>query len=510
MLDAIAKVSSWSCHQLEASLLPTEGGIVKKIAVYTFQFFQFCISLPLAITTSSLSFGLHRFCGKPSDDLPLISFAKHPKWNEKLMEAAPVDIGFATADFQDNGPLEHPNTNWSTFYQKNAQKLGDLGHVPDMWNHPERVIQRLNELGCRKFRFSVSRDKIEPRPGAPYDFNAVEHYRNFCRALRASGIEPMVTLHHFTDPNYFSWERAEDVDGFVRYGEAIANALYEEGVRKIITINEPTVVAFQGWVMGDFPPNKKLDCQGVARVLENMMRAHTRIYEALKARHSDFEVGISHDPIRFRHFHKTHPLWSPIEKILCHYLTEMNHGAFMRFLQTGQFSLKVPFRANYTFNMPKKPPLDFLGLQYYTDPLIKVSLKGGGSVTRVAGEKLTSYDYRAYPQGLASMLEECKSLNVPVDLTEIGIDTGISTDATEQERIRYFDRIFQVVQKGLENGVPIRSLHFWTLIDNLEWHKAWAVRQGFYSLDTTTGQISPRPVSHWIRERIAGRNRMLR
>ncbi len=503
MLEALSKVSSWSCGRLEASLLPMEGGPAKKISTYALQFFQFCLFFPMAIVASSLNFCLNHLFGRAPNDPPMIAFAKHPEWNEQLMRAAPVEIGFATADFQDNGPLQHPDSNWGEFYQKHAQKLGDLGHVPDMWNHPERFIDRLHELGCRKFRFSVSRDKIEPRCGGSYDTAALQHYRNFCRALRDNGIEPMVTLHHFTDPSYFSWERKEDIEGFVRYAEVVSDALYAEGVRKIITLNEPTVVAFQGWVMGDFPPQKKLDFQGAGRVLEHMMHAHTQVYERLKARHPDFEIGLSHDPIRFRHFHKAHPLWSPIEKILCHYLTEANHNALMRFLQTGKFSLKVPFRANYTFEMSKKPPLDFIGLQYYTDPLIKISLAGGGSVTRIPGEKLTSYDYRAYPQGLASMLEECRSLGVPIDLTEIGIDTGISSDASEKERIRYFDRIFQVIKRGLENGIPIRSLHFWTLIDNLEWHKAWAVRQGFYQLDTKTGQLTPRPVSHWIRERIA-------
>jgi beta-glucosidase len=435
-----------------------------------------------------------------ADDTPLVSFAKHPTWNEQPVEVAPVDIGFATADFQVNGPQTHPETNWGTYYKQNSDKMAEAACVPDLWNHPERFIDRLKELGCKKFRFSVSRDRIEPQPGS-FDTEVLEHYRNLCRLLQAASIEPMVTLHHFSDPTYFSWERFEDIDGFVHYAEHIAEVLYAEGVRKIVTLNEPTIIAFQGWVMGEFPPHHVRDFEGVGRVLEHMMCAHARVYNALKSRHADFEIGLSHDPVRFRYFHKMHPLWSPLERILCHYLTELNHGAFMRYLQTGQFSLKIPFYTNYAFEHDK-PPLDFIGLQYYTDPLIKLSFFGGESVTRNPEEKLTSYQYRTYPQGLASALEEISTLGVPIDLTEIGIDTGITTDESDRERILYFDKVFQVVQKAVDLGIPVRSLYFWTLIDNLEWHKGWANRFGFYKFDPESGAISPRPVSKWLKERI--------
>ncbi len=376
--------------------------------------------------------------------------------------------------------------------------------MPDIWNHPERVIDRLLELGVKKYRFSISRDKIEPKPGC-FDDLALQHYRDFCRQLMKHGIEPMATLHHFSDPAYFSWERAEDVDGFVRYCEKAADLLHEEGVRKIVTINEPYVIAFQGWCMGEFPPHHKLDLQGMGRAVENMMKAHVQVYEALKAKHPDLEVGISHDPIRFRFFHKWNPIWSPAERLFCRYLTQLNHTAFMRFLKTGDFSLKIPFLANQDFSVGKKPPLDFIGLQFYSDPLLDFSRGKEGSVTRVPGEKTASYQFRMYPQGLASALEEFKALEVPIDLTEIGMDTGVNKDGYDFERIRYFDRVFQVVQRALENNIPVRSLYFWTLIDNLEWYKAWAVRFGFYHFDPATGQITPRASADWLKKRIQAR-----
>ncbi len=465
--------------------------------------------LGIGLSLSFLTLALPRIFSDPSKDAPLTAFAKHPVWNAEKMDAAPVDIGFATADFQDNGPEMHHKTNWGVFYRNNAEKLGNLEEMPDVWNYPQRVIARLNQLHCKKLRFSISRDKIEPHQGEPFDVSAIEHYRQFFRELKAHGIEPMVTLNHFSDPTYFSWERKEDIEGFVRYAEAVSDLLYEEGVRKIITINEPTVIAFQGWIMGEFPPHKTGDFKGAGVVLEHMMHAHTLTYKALKVRHPEFQIGISHNPIRFRYFHKVHPIWSPIERLICHYLTEINHSALMRYFQSGKFSLSVPFLGKHAFESASKPPMDFIGIQYYTDPLLKLSLTKAESVTRVPGEKLTSYQYRIYPQGLASILEEANTLGVPIDLTEIGIDTGINVESTDQERIAYFDKIFQVVQMAKEQAIPVRSLYFWTLTDNLEWYKAWAVRFGFYSFDPANGEAAPRPASLWIKERITARNEQL-
>ena len=53
-----------------------------------------------------------------------------------------------------------------------------------------------------------------------------------------------------------------------------------------------------------------------------MIEAHTQVYLAIKKKHPSMKVGISHDPIRFRTFHKLHPLWTPIEKMLC----RLSHG----------------------------------------------------------------------------------------------------------------------------------------------------------------------------------------
>lgn len=496
MVSAINYLASWSARQLQASLLPVEGHLLKKITFYTLQIFRLFFFLPLTALLYPLSFTVTRLFSSPPADSPLVSFAKHPTWKNERVTHSPVEIGFSTAEFQDNGPEQHPHTNWGNYFLRSANRkqLEDRSGFISSDSYTDHVLPKLKELGCTKFRFSISRDTIETAPGifAPL---ALEKHAAFCRELIANGIEPMVTLHHFTDPIGFDWENV-DIEGFAVYAKEAVNALYAAGVRKFLTINEPSIIAFQGWVMGEFPPHKKYNVQAAARALENMMRVHKRIYEDLKSRYgSEIEIGLSHNPLRFRHFHKIHPFWTPVEKIICYYFTELNHSALLRFFQTGHFSLQIPFLANYSFSFDTPPPLDFIGLQYYTDPLIKGSFSTSKwSVSRNPNE-LTDYEYRLYPQGLASALEELSSLGVPIDITEVGIDTGINpSKESDEPRIIYFDKLLQVVDRALKNSIRVRSLHFWTLYDNIEWHKALSVRFGFISKD-----LRPRGAYEWLK-----------
>ncbi|EKE08645.1 MAG: hypothetical protein ACD_17C00068G0003 [uncultured bacterium] len=506
-MTRIAEFSNWSYEHLEKSLLPAQGSITKRVASYAIQFFQFCCFLPLSGLSSVFS-GLENWISpRASIDTPLVAFSKKPPpWSG----AAPlpnIPWGTATAAFHDNGPLVHNKTNFGELYLKHHPERFDReSHFPNMWEHPERWVDRLVEIGAKTFRFSVPRDLIEPREGN-FDAAALQKVIDLCTELQHRNIVPMVTLEHFSRPLYQTFETDEGIESFVNYATTVSERLYAAGVRKILTFNEVGVEPFQGYIMGEFPPYHKVDFEGAARFFTNMMKAHTKVYRALKQLHPDFEIGFSHDPIRFRYFHKMHPVWSPIERIVSKYLTDVNHTMVMTCLKTGNVQLKVPFFSNYSAQLDETPPFDFLGLQYYTDPCVKLSMFGGASITRVPNEKITAYCYRQYPQGLASAIEELSQFGKPLDLTEVGIDTGINKNDGDVERIAYFEKILQVVQKALDEGKNVRSLYFWTLIDNFDWHQGWdlpthcPIRFGFYKFDPTRAELTPRPIVQWIKQK---------
>ena len=69
-------------------------------------------------------------------------------------------------------------------------------------------------------RLSIEWSRIEPENGT-FDAKALEHYAHVISALHARGIEPVVTLHHFTNPAWFArrggWTAAGCVELYVRY-----------------------------------------------------------------------------------------------------------------------------------------------------------------------------------------------------------------------------------------------------------------------------------------------------
>jgi beta-glucosidase len=493
-------------NSLQESLLPIQSFLVKRISVYSFQVFQFILLAPVTGFFCLLE-GVENWI-YPKQDSPLVAFAKHPlAWQENVPRPN-LPIGASTAAFHDNGPLVHKNTQFGRLYLKDHPELFHASfQFPNMWEKPECFLDKLNEMGAETFRFSIPRDLIEPEEGK-FDEVAIEKIIDFCKQLEKKNISSVVTLEHFARPLYQTFETEEGIESFVKYVEKVTPLLYEAGVRKIVSFNEIGVEPFQAYIMGAFPPYHRADFEGAARFFTQMMKAHTRVYEAIKSRHPDLEVGLSHDPIRFRYFHKYHPLWSPIERLVCKVLTAVNHTMVMEALKTGTVTLKIPLRCNYLVELEKAIPFDFVGLQYYTDPLVKLSFFGGESATRVPEEKTTAYQFRQYPQGLASAIDEISALGKPIDLTEIGIDTGINKGDDDHERISYFNKIFQVVQKALDEGKEVRSLHLWTLIDNFDWHQGWTlpkacpIRFGLYRFDYRTGEIVPRGIVSWLKNKI--------
>lgn len=504
--DRIADINEWSWQCAESNLLPVENetGIVWKVAQYAKQIFLAPAAFAFCLVTSSAHFIASRFSRKEPDH-PLIAFAKSPTWETPSPDAvAPVPIGFATAGFQDDGPKGHPDTNWGAHHRETL-----IPHVPDFWNRPERFIERLQDIGAKHFRFSIDRDRIQSSKDGPINEVNLMRYTQIIRQLKAAGIEPMVTLVHFCDPLYFSWAKEEDIPGVVEYAVQVCDMLAREGVTKVMPINEPTVPAIQGYAspFGNFPPYHKNDFQTASCILRNMMTAHNMIYDRVKERHPEMEIGFCHNTVGFSNYHKWNPLFAPVEKLLCYHLNKLDN-AFRNYLHTGQFELKVPFLANISFEM-ERPKMDFFALQYYCNRvLVSANPFYPGSVSREPGEKVCSYQFRMYPQGLASVLYEASLLKtpegnpVPIEITEIGMDTGVNSDGNDDMRIQYFGRIFQVVQKALEHGIDVRSLYFWTLIRNIEWYQMDKVDFGFHDFDFQTGEIAERPVVPWVRGQI--------
>ena len=169
--------------------------------------------------------------------------------------------GTATAGYQVEGHSTHTDF-WQ--WEQGAGRIAQgqkSGRACDWWEGQrwQEDFDRAAADGHNAHRLSVEWSRVEPTAGR-WDEDALDHYRQMVKGLRARGLEPMVTLHHFVNPVWLAernaWETGEVVRLFEQYVLKVVGALRED-VTLWCTINEPNVYMYNGWVADIYPPGKK-------------------------------------------------------------------------------------------------------------------------------------------------------------------------------------------------------------------------------------------------------------
>src|SRR5947208_2321789 len=106
-------------------------------------------------------------------------------------------FGVATADHQCEAYDPSRLDLWDVWEER--LDLTRRGRATDFWNRYPDDVRLAQSLGCRAFRFSIAWSRVEPRPNE-FDDEAFKHYGEVIQAVRAAGMEPLVTLLHFTWP----------------------------------------------------------------------------------------------------------------------------------------------------------------------------------------------------------------------------------------------------------------------------------------------------------------------
>lgn len=397
-----------------------------------------------------------------------------PKVSKALPFPQDFKLGIADSFYQSCGLGQEGSSDWAHWAKaKDRKNTPRVQGGPDLskfflnyLDEPHLVIEKLKSIGASVYRFSLERSVLEPKENE-FDQSYIQKYRHFIQELKNSGIEPMLTIHHFTNPQWFlekgGFEKEENIESFVHFAEKMADS-FGDLVVNWITINEPAIYAFQAYLKGLYPPGKK-SFHLTGKVLIHLLKAHIRIYERLKAKHPQLQIGISHNFLWVEPYTPLHPL----ERAIAHYFSEITHNALFRFFQTGIFSFRIPFLANVNWQEPMAmQSLDFIGVQYYVTPLVKIGLFSAQSAGR-EGEKIMGLGARFYPEGIEEALNRASLLNKPIWITETGCDTDQSD---------YFTKAFSLISHSIAKGIDLRGALIWTLRDNLEWERGDAVKIG--------------------------------
>lgn len=395
--------------------------------------------------------------------------------------------GSATAAYQVEGNCY--NTNWFQFESavdaQGKPKIDEgqkAGAACDEWNLYKEDIKLMKDISLNSYRFSVEWSKIEPKPGE-FDESALDHYSDLVDELLKNGIEPMVTLHHFTNPIWFeekgAWVQDEAPQIFARFSEKVAQRLGSK-VRLWCTLNEPAIYAIFGYFTGEFPP-ADIDAKKAAKAYKNMLLAHTASYKAVKKINPNTLVGLVVHVALFDPPNQ----WNLVDILIAKLLSKNMNEAHLEYLAEGRFDFSLPGVVSESFRGGEKGAFDYVGLNYYTNHFRQFKPFGKEQfveVTKAPKDQLTDMGWEIYPEGMYRSLKMIRRYtDKPIYITENGI-----ADAADTKRAKYIEDHLLVINKAIADGFDIRGFYYWSLLDNFEWAKGFSKRFGLYRVDFAT------------------------
>ncbi|MBU4472936.1 MAG: glycoside hydrolase family 1 protein [Candidatus Omnitrophica bacterium] len=324
-------------------------------------------------------------------------------------------------------------------------------------------------LNHNAHRLSIEWSRIEPEQGQ-FSTKEIDHYVDVILSLRERNLEPIVTLHHFTNPLWFAklggWQNRNTLPYFLRYVEKIVHALSDK-VRFWVTINEPMVYVHSAYIVGSWPPQERSFLKAHT-VINNLLNTHIKAYNLIHNIYS--RKGLSS------------PLVSIAKNMLPFVPCNLNlKNKFSAFLRNRSYNLA------FIEKLIRHRSLDFVGVNYYTRHLVDVEKWSFRSFMLDVCQrnhqplKKNSLGWDIYPEGLYRILLRLKKYNLPIFILENGI-------CTEDDNARW-DFIYQHLKNlhlAMSEGVRVLGYIYWSLIDNFEWDKGFGPRFGLAETDYNT------------------------
>ena len=399
--------------------------------------------------------------------------------------------GTATSSHQVEG--NNINNDWWAFEQQSGRILenGRSALACNWWANAEADLDSAAEMGTNAHRLSLEWSRIEPEPSV-FDLAALDRYREILHAMHDRGIEPMVTLHHFSNPRWLvekgDFNSDFVVDYFQRYTQRVVESLGDL-VPKWVTINEPLVYVFLRYLAGEFPPPSQPGWQGARQALVNLMRCHAAAYHTIKQHSPQAFAGIAKNMPVF----EARPGSSAAARWWAGRVNFLFNEAWMQAMVTG----KVP----RPFGRGTIPHLagsfDFLGINYYTrfyvnfpprSPLVADTWEPDAVVSDGGyGE--------VYPYGLYQGIRSSVRFGKPIYITENGIP-----DRADALRPGFILDHLRQIWHALTFCFPVHGYYHWSLVDNFEWDRGWTQRFGLIEMDPQTQARHWRPSGNLYRE----------
>ncbi len=467
-------------------------------------------------------------------------------------------FGCANAAYQVEGGINgtgQPLNNWAEL--ERSGRVEPSAEAIRWWTDYPRQVEMAAGMGLNALRIGIEWARVQPSTSATstaagtpdFDLAAIEAYADMVASVKRAGMEPVVTLQHFTHPRWLGpdfWLEREHLGLFERYVEEVSvrlNSLLVEKhsldpVRYWITVNEPNGLAFMTYALGAFPHGKR----GISRAytaLNNLIEAHCLAYDALHRIYRDNSWGapsVTYNTISVSVY--------GADKIITDLLNARRNGVersgLPEYLEQGKAAwdaevakspavvkasalgrgaerlIREGFRrmstaerfsgaadAVYRSEFPDK--LDLLALDFY-DPFLRNMVKAPGF--RDIREKRFNFnaehwEWTLNPVAMYHFLkaETVNGEGLPLLIAENGMAHKAYRGRVEQRRdgatlgvfLRSF--IFEAL-RARKDGVPLAGYLYWSMVDNYEWG-SYDPRFGIFTVDRSRDPARISSVDAW-------------
>ncbi|MCR5544857.1 MAG: family 1 glycosylhydrolase [Lachnospiraceae bacterium] len=418
-------------------------------------------------------------------------------------------IGAATAAHQVEGNNIHSDY-WAQEHMEYTSFVEPSGEAVDHYHRYEEDIKTMAEAGLSAYRFSIEWARIEPEEGK-FDESEIEHYRKVIKCCKENGIEPVVTMLHFTSPKWLiekgGWGEEETITYFANYCKYVIQQLGEE-LTYVCTINEANMGLQIAAIMERYKKQAQaaaqrageagkddagksvegsvqvgLNMQGMMERMQKqaeenikvfgtpkpyvfvsgntpkedmlVIKAHLAAKKAMKEVKPDLKIGIT---------------------LSCHDV-QSEAG--------GEEAAQKEWDAEFAHYIPYIKDDDFIGVQNYTRSVYGKD----GMLPAPEGAELTQMDYEFYPEALEHVIRRVNKEmpNVPIIITENGVATS-----DDSRRVEFIKKATDGVARCKKDGIDIKGYFYWSLLDNFEWQKGFSMTFGLISVDRTTQKRTPK------------------
>jgi beta-glucosidase len=400
-------------------------------------------------------------------------------------------LGCATAAHQVEGGVDN---DWSRWEREHPERIAGGGTSEVACDHYARYrddLAQLAAMGQNAYRFSVEWSRVEPQPGC-FDAAALRHYAGVVRTCRELGMEPVVTLHHFTFPCWLADRggalSADAPRMFARFAAACAECFCEH-VTWWVTINEPNVLAFMSQLAGTWPPaNNSLGSMFAA--LRGLLLMHAAAYRAVHDtayRHGcPANVSIAHAERRLFPKNPHSPLDRAVAVLPDYFFNRC-------FLESCRLGRMLPPLGRGDRSAAVGGSLDYIGLNYYCDDVVRFDVTDWrnlfGRHEADTRYPLSSFGWSINPPGLRRAIDDLwRDFGLPVLITENGV-----ADENDELRPAYLLDHLGAVLDAIGDGADVRGYLHWTAWDNFEWAEGYTKRFGLFGVDQATQARIPKP-----------------